>query len=277
MIDQDSFIVERPGKGTSPETFVFVSGIRGKAWSFDGALECLPKKARILRTNTPEGDVLGIDGPKTLECVVGMLAKECDERDVKNATVVGHSMGGFVVQALAKERPDIVRKMALAGTSYGGTHTSRDAFVNSFTAFRAVNAMYGFRDFDRAFFGPRSPMYFSDSFIKKNPESAALFREKMKEVPYCPRQFSWGSCFSSASFIEDITQPALVIHGQEDKIVSVEGGKKLVESLPNASYWEIPGCGHMPMIEQEESFYKNILAFHKGKPLDVQNHDLEVV
>jgi pimeloyl-ACP methyl ester carboxylesterase len=38
----------------------------------------------------------------------------------KNAAVMGHSMGGFVAQELAVTRPDLVGKLILSGTNFGG-------------------------------------------------------------------------------------------------------------------------------------------------------------
>jgi pimeloyl-ACP methyl ester carboxylesterase len=54
--------------------------------------------------------------------------------------------------------------------------------------------------------------------------------------------------------VESIDVPALVVHGECDRIVPVENGRRLAERLPRAEYVELPGRGHNLMLEDPEAF-----------------------
>jgi pimeloyl-ACP methyl ester carboxylesterase len=44
--------------------------------------------------------------------------------------------------------------------------------------------------------------------------------------------------------IAKITAPTLVIHGVDDPLVPIEGGRDLAATIPGAELLEIPGMGH---------------------------------
>jgi 3-oxoadipate enol-lactonase len=43
-----------------------------------------------------------------------------DHLNLKNAIVLGHSLGGFIAQELAITRPDLISRLILASTNHGG-------------------------------------------------------------------------------------------------------------------------------------------------------------
>ncbi len=61
--------------------------------------------------------------------------------------------------------------------------------------------------------------------------------------------------------VTQIAQPALVIWGLEDQIISPTNGERLARELPNASLHWIPQAGHVPHIEQPDLVAAAILGF----------------
>jgi pimeloyl-ACP methyl ester carboxylesterase len=50
-----------------------------------------------------------------------------------------------------------------------------------------------------------------------------------------------------------VRAPTLVIHGEADPLVPVEGGKATAEAIPGAELWTIPGMGHdLPVALNEK-------------------------
>ena len=64
-----------------------------------------------------------------------------------------------------------------------------------------------------------------------------------------------------ASILPRINKPVLVIAGSEDKMVKATDSQLLSTLLPQGSYVEISGCGHMMMLEQPEKIAHEVSRF----------------
>lgn len=53
-----------------------------------------------------------------------------------------------------------------------------------------------------------------------------------------------------ASQLDGIHAPALVVWGEEDRLVPAATGRALADSLPHAHFRTLSGCGHLPTLEQ---------------------------
>jgi pimeloyl-ACP methyl ester carboxylesterase len=70
-----------------------------------------------------------------------------------------------------------------------------------------------------------------------------------------------GSLTDVTAELRRVTQPALVLHGDLDKIVPLESGQALAASLPDAELQVLQGCGHVPTLTQPRQVAGAIRAF----------------
>jgi pimeloyl-ACP methyl ester carboxylesterase len=64
-----------------------------------------------------------------------------------------------------------------------------------------------------------------------------------------------------------ITQPTLVLHGEADRLVSLETARSLAATLPNAKLTILNGAGHVPTMTRPQEVARAINAFFdKPKP-----------
>jgi pimeloyl-ACP methyl ester carboxylesterase len=58
--------------------------------------------------------------------------------------------------------------------------------------------------------------------------------------------------------LRELTMPALVIHGLDDKMVHVSGGRSTARAIPGAELLLVPGMGHDLPAELEPTFVEAI-------------------
>jgi pimeloyl-ACP methyl ester carboxylesterase len=57
-----------------------------------------------------------------------------------------------------------------------------------------------------------------------------------------------------------ITQPVLVLHGENDRLVPLSDSQQLVDAVPNAVLHVIPGAGHVPTMTYPDVIVRAINA-----------------
>jgi pimeloyl-ACP methyl ester carboxylesterase len=172
---------------------------------------------------------------------VGLL----DALHIKAAHVVGASMGGAIAQEMAIRHPDRVRTLTSIMSStgepglppptaqameilLGSTPTDRDGYFKRYQQTWRVLRGPGFpldeaRDLERA----------AQNFARGlNPPGIA--RQLAAVV----------ASGSRAEALRSVKMPALVIHGDADPLVPVEGGVATAKAIPGAKLLVIKGMGH---------------------------------
>ena len=189
------------------------------------------------------------------------LAEDAAEiLDGRTVDVVGLSMGGYVALTLALSRPDLVRSLVLVGTGAGGpARVPRPQEVRD--AYAAATGL----PFDE--YGRRTmPLTFSAGWTERNPDrfEEILAARREHPTPDVTLDAHLEACYrfyAQGLEVERIDAPALVLHGDADRIVPVENGRLLASRLENARYVELPGRGHNLQLEDPEAFNRLALEF----------------
>jgi pimeloyl-ACP methyl ester carboxylesterase len=64
-----------------------------------------------------------------------------------------------------------------------------------------------------------------------------------------------------AATIGSIEAPVLLIQGEQDKVLSPAGARKVAADNPHWDYESLPGVGHAPMLEVPEQLADSIKAW----------------
>jgi pimeloyl-ACP methyl ester carboxylesterase len=71
---------------------------------------------------------------------------------------------------------------------------------------------------------------------------------------------------NTSDWLDKINCPCLVIAADEDLFADIGQAKYLAEHLADAQYFCFNGVGHLPHVEQPESFSELVLNFMANKP-----------
>ena len=173
----------------------------------------------------------------TIERFADDVAAVCDELGVKDAVLVGHSMGGAIVLAMSVRRPDLARAAAMLDPAILFPAESQALLAQLAPVFSAPEGLATLKQFfEGQFFLPTS-----DPALKARLAEAAL------KTP----QHVIGSAFSnlakfdSAAALQAVTKPLLYV-GAEPALTDVA---RLRELAPEVMVGKTVGAGHFHQLE----------------------------
>jgi pimeloyl-ACP methyl ester carboxylesterase len=247
-------------------TLVCIPGVNSGAYIFTDAAVALPRW-RIVAMNSPGVEGMPFNLPLTPRSYAEQVLDVLKAQHVEGPFVVlGHSMGGFAAQELARAVPDRVSKLVLVSTCRGQPDIGRDVMRMPLTVgtdfFSFQRKMTKNEDEGKKLFGhgfaEREPLRYN-TFV-------AQVKAHMPGQTASLAQMAAGGMFTSVPWVKKLKIETLVVQGTDDVVVSPESAKKLSEALPHARYLELHGVGHFPMVEHPK-FWAHVATFVGGTPL----------
>jgi 3-oxoadipate enol-lactonase len=240
---------EAAGDPKSPP-LVFLHGIGGAARAWRGQLTAFGGRFRTIAWDMP-----GYGGSAPLAAVsIAALAGALQDllRDIgaTKPILVGHSIGGMIVQQLLFQRPDIAGAVVLAQTSPAFGKPDGD-WQKAF-----ISARLG--PLDRG----ESLRSLAPSLVKElvgddpDPGGMELARDCMAAVPESTYRATMLALmgFDLRHVLKSISVPALVLSGSKDNNAPVPMMAKMASYIPLASYVELEGAGHLANLERPSAF-----------------------
>lgn len=168
-----------------------------------------------------------------------------DELRTGPAHVYGQSFGGMVAQELVLSHPASVRSLVLACTSPGPSHAAKLPRRAHVPKGRPYLALYS-EEFAR-----EHPDHVRDDLRSGTPQSPAARH----------RQWQAMAEWTSWDGLGSIACPTLVLHGSQDRVVSVENARILAARIPGAELVILEGAGHVYHSEQPDAADAAVLEF----------------
>jgi 3-oxoadipate enol-lactonase len=171
--------------------------------------------------------------------------------------LVGHSMGGMLVQTLLRRKPYGYVAAVLSCTSPAFGNPAGD-FQKKFVADRLAPLD---EDYTMATLAPEA----ADDIMGPNadPAGRTLFIENFAAVPEATYRAAINCLvtFDERANLADIKVPVLCLAAELDRNAPASVVEKMAGKIPGASYVCLPGLGHMPNLEAPAAFDAAVLKF----------------
>jgi 3-oxoadipate enol-lactonase len=193
-------------------------------------------------------------GQRTVQEFAQYITDALERERVKDAVLVGLSMGGYVAFRLMERHPTLVRGLVLADTKASpdgsdartkrlkmaarveseGTGFLQTELIPNLLA-KTVSAELLLRVQTLAGDAPQSAVYNALAALASRPDSRVMLSE--------------------------ITVPTLILVGEEDAVTPIGDSEMMLGGIRTARLEVIRGAGHLSNLEQPQSFNAALLEF----------------
>jgi pimeloyl-ACP methyl ester carboxylesterase len=160
--------------------------------------------------------------------------------------LVGHSMGGAIVQTLALTHPEVIKGIVLVGTGVKLKVLPMilNGIKNNF----------------------RETVQNITRFAYSRKVSSDLIERGVSDMMRCRPEVLYGDFLACDRFdlmneVEKIDLPTLVLCGNEDELTPVKYSQFLQQRIKGSKLEIFPNAGHMVMIESPEAFNEKVGEF----------------
>jgi pimeloyl-ACP methyl ester carboxylesterase len=202
--------------------------------------------------------------PMPVWAMARVAAKVLEHTGVEQADVLGYSLGGLVAQQLAVSAPQRVRRLVLAATTpgWGGIPGDPMAMLNVLTPLR-----YWFPGFYRRTVGSMA-----GGRARSDPAWVQRQGELRQRHPPSTRgyvvQVMGAGAFLGIRILPRITQPTLVICGDDDPLVPVANSLLIANRVLNGRVVIAPGEGHLLLMDDASAMLGMIRDFFAARSLE---------
>ena len=187
--------------------------------------------------------------------MAGWIKEVLDEKKIKSAVVVGHSMGSLVALEFAARYPEIAERIALIGTAY--PMKVGDAFLDAArrddsSAFD-METIWGHAPQVPFAGNPNPGMWmYGDTLARLGRLAPGVLHTDLN------------ACNTYAGGIEAAAKvkcPALFILGARDMMTPPRGAEELIKKIENSKSTRIAISGHSLMAEAPDATLDALIAF----------------
>jgi pimeloyl-ACP methyl ester carboxylesterase len=225
---------------------------------WDDQVEVLASGHRVITLDWPGFGQSPARPDRTgLEFWADDLAELMKSLAIDRAVICGLSMGGYAAFALYRRYPEIVSALVLANTrAMSDTEEGKRARYEMIELVRSQ----GVSSIAKAMI----PRLIGETTMRKVPNVAqrvTAMIESGQPEGIAQALLAMANRPDSTGLLPAINCPALIVSGNEDKLIPPTEAEKMNQLLPGSSYELIQDAGHLTNLERPERFNSVLLNF----------------
>jgi pimeloyl-ACP methyl ester carboxylesterase len=251
----------------SGDPLVLINGLGYDLWMWHKMVPGLAEHFRVIVfDNRGVGQTDKPEGPYTAQMLADDTAGLLEALGIPRAAVLGHSMGGFVAQALVLSRPELVTKLILSATNCGGPNhipvtpealaVLTDMEADPIERLRrgiAVSCTPGFAE---------AHPEIVDEWVAHRVENPILPEPYQAQVAIGMALMSEEACFEPR--LKEVKVPTLILFGADDKVVPPGNAELLAREIPDCTIKTLPNAGHFYPFDATDAAVLAIVEFLKS-------------
>lgn len=227
--------------------------------SIEGNLGWLPWMERVADSTAvyaPTHPGFGMsERPELLESVSDMARFYLwmiQELELREVTLVGHFLGGWIAAEIAVMNPGILRSLILVDAA--GVRPEVGEIADVFLLGEEETTK-------RTFYNAASVAGYAELFERDlSPEEREMrIRNREMTTRLCWKPYMYDR--SLGWLLQRVNTPTLIVWGAEDAIIPVDSGHRIQEAIAGSRLEVIPECGHLPHLEKPDEFSGLVLQY----------------
>ncbi len=256
MTQDGRFGYDSAGDAGAP-ALVFLHGIGGAARGWRHQLEAFAPGWHAIAWDMPGYGASQPLAEVSIATLADALADFLSVLRLERPVLVGHSIGGMIVQRFIADRPDAARAVMLAQTSPAFGRPDGD-WQTKFIADRLG-------PLDRGETMPAMAPRLVAELVGNNPDAdgVALAQDCMAAThadAYRSMMLALVG-FDLKAALGRISVPTLVLSGSKDGNAPAPMMRRMADAIPAARYVELDGCGHLANLERPGEFDAALRGF----------------
>jgi len=251
-----------PSKGIP---LVFLMHLQGTKDNWDPAVvDPLAKHRPVILFSNAGVGLSGGAAPRSIEGMAGHVEAFLDAMKFKTVDLLGLSIGGFIAQQVALDRPSLVRQLILVGTGPQGgddMHPTPEARAMISKPHSQAESLPFLLFAPTASSQAAAQAFLSRLAQRRAEREPAVTPETLQAQSAAAIAWSTPPESNQYGRLAELKQPVLVVNGNRDIVIPTINSYILAQHLANAKLIIYPDAGHGSLFQYTEDFVGEVSRF----------------
>jgi len=235
---------------------ILVHGFLGSSEMWRPQIKFFKDNFRVIAPALPGfGSSNAINSCDSIECMAESIIDLLKKKRIKKFNLLGHSMGGMIVQEIAKITGENIIKLICYGTGPRGNIPGRFETIDQSREKLKIN---GLKD--------TAHRIAKTWFVEKDKSKYFYLCEeagKQTSIEAADNGLVAMKNWDGVKNLKNIKNETLIVWGDQDKAYNFNQVETLNDNIPNSNLKIIKGCSHNVHLEKPDEFNTIVSEFLK--------------